>query len=434
MALAVDTTPGVLRYDPQGHQLGPLGTIATQVSLMAGLIWAMGAVGALLLPPTYGILIIVPVLGAFLLAPRSVLLQFPVSFSIVGIFSITIASIAWTVDATATVAQLKGIVPAMLAIVLAGGLLTLRDLKDALIWAVRIVLVITVIAILVLPQARIHLDAGSTIDGYPGWHGLFNHKNNMSAFIVFAIPTVLTFHRPGVVKLSTLGVMGVLLVGSTSATGLSAAFVAGMAWLWLRVYQSQRDARNSTLLFFVSVLGLVGVLAGALSSIATITSAYGKDTTFSGRTEIWNASYDALLRRPWLGHGFGGLFWTENLSNETAQIWRQVGFEAAHAHNGALDLALQIGLIGLAIFAVLWLSLFSNGWRSLRRRPNLGVWIVSFMVGNLVMSISEDVFYGGWIAIFALMKMLLMRRDESLDRPSYLDGPIAKWAQRQPHR
>ncbi len=418
----------VQRFDPQGHQMGPLGTIAAQASLILGLIWVMGVLGGLLLPPTVGILTLAPVLGAFLLAPRSVIMEFPVSFSILGIYTITIASVAWTVDSLATTASIKGLIPGMLAIMLAGGLLGLRDVADALIWATYLAIAITIVALVAFPATRVHLGEEFVGGSYPGWHGFFNHKNNMTSFLVMAIPVILTFSRSVIAKWTTLGLIGVLLVGSASATGASVAFFAGVTWIWLRIYQSQEDARNSTLFAFVTLLGSIGIVAAALSSIATITSAYGKDTTFSGRTEIWEASLDAFLRRPWFGHGYGALFWRENLSQETAQIWRQVGFEASHAHNGALDMALQIGLVGLAVFAVLFISTARMGWSVLQTQPNLGIWVVTAMASNLAMSLSEDVFYGGWLAMFALMKMLLMRRKESLNRPSYRDGPISKWA------
>ncbi len=427
MATPVEARP-VLKFDPQGHQMGALGTLATQLSLMLGTIWALGALTHLLLPPTYGLLTIGPVLGALLLAPRPVLMEFPVSFSILGIFSISIASIMWTIDDAATFAGLKGIVPAMLAIALAGGLLPLRDFADGLLWTIYVVIAITVVALLIMPETRQHIGGGANGDDYAGWHGLFNHKNNMTPFFAMAVPTILTFQRPGILKWGSLGLIAILLVGSTSATGVSAAFFSGIVWLWLKIYQNQADARNSTLLALVSFLGTIGVVAAALSSIATITSAYGKDTTFSGRTEIWEASLDALARKPWLGYGYGALFWREGISNETAEIWRQVGFEASHAHNGPLDVALQIGLVGLAILAVLWLTTVRRGLQALRTQPDLGIWVISVMAGNFLMALSEDVFYGGWVGLFAVMKMLLMRRPESLNRPSYREMAVQKWA------
>ncbi len=408
--------------------MGAIGTIATQASLILGLIWALGGLTQLLLPPTLGLVPLMPVMGALLLAPRTVVMQFPISFSILGMVSIMIASVAWTIDGSATIIGLRGMIPGILAIILAGGLLSFRDFADGMVWTVQIVVAMTIVALILFPETRLHVGGGPGGDDYAGWHGFFNHKNNMTPFLVLGIPTILTFHKPGLIKWGTLGLIGILLIGSTSATGLSAAFFGTVAWFWIRIYQSQEDARNSTLLALCSALGSLAVIAAALSSIATITSAYGKDTTFSGRTEIWEASIDALFARPWLGYGFGALFWREGVSNETAAIWRQVGFEASHAHNGPLDLALQVGIIGLAIFAVLWASTFRKGWAAIHTQPALSLWILSVMLGNLLMGLSEDVFFGGWVAVFAVMKMLLMRRPESLNRISYREAPVQKWA------
>jgi O-antigen ligase len=412
--------------------MGPIGTLSAQLGLIWGLMFSMGAVQDLPIPPAAGLLSLMLVLGSALLAPRRVIMEFPISFSILGIFTISIASVMWTIDSAATQANLRALIPSMLAIVIAAGLLTLRDLTDGLIWAIRITLILTLLAIVLLPSARAHTGLESGVEGYAGWHGFFNHKNNMSAFLVISIPTLLVFHRPGLLKWMTLGTVGVLVVGSSSATGFSSAFFAVAAYVWVRIYQNQsrEDTRNSTLLFLASVLGSIGIAAAALTSIATVTSAYGKDTTLSGRTLIWDASLDALARRPWFGHGFGALFWREQQSNETLEIWRQVGFENSHAHNGPLQLALEVGLVGLAIFLVLWVSTFYRGWQALDKQPDIGTWVVCIVSANLLMSLSEDVLSSGWIALFAALKIVLMRREESLRWPSWRAGPIDKWAYR----
>lgn len=426
-----DTAHRVLQFDPQGHRLGPIGTLAAQAALVWGLIWVMGAVQDLLLPPAAGILCMMLALGAMMLGPRRVIMEFPISFSILGIVTISVASVMWTVAADATQANLRAIIPATLGIIIVAGLLTLRDFMNAAIWAIRIILLMTVIALILFPATRLHVGVQSGgVEDYAGWHGWFVHKNKMSEFLVVSIPTILIFHRNGIVKWLTLGVIGVLLVGSTSATGLSAAFFVVIAWLWLLLYhtQSREDARNSTLLFLVSVLGSLAIAAGAITSVATVTSAYGKDTTFSGRTLIWEAAIDAVQRRPWLGHGYGALFYRERVSSATAEIWRQVGFDNSHAHNGLLELLLQLGIVGAVIFGVLWASIAWRGWGAIAKQPDLGIWVICVVSANLLMSFSEDVFTFGWIALFASMKMLLMRRDESLRRPGWRGGPIDKWA------
>ena len=413
-------------FDPQGHRMGPIGTLACQASITLGLIWSFGALASFFLPPTVGFLTLLPVLGAMILAPKTVIMQYPVSLSVLAIITIGVTSIAWTIDAVATGVVVRGIMPAVVAVILACGLLPLREAGTAMVWAVRIAVAITVLALVIRPETRTHISNDAYLDNYPGWHGFFTHKNQLAPFLVFGVATVMTFDKSFVLRWGTLGLCGLLLLGSTSATGISAAFLVGVAYVWLRIYQSQEDLRTSTVFFAVSLFGFVVVVIGSVMSLATITSAYGKELSFSGRTFIWAASIDAIQRKPILGHGLGALFWQEGVSPETAEIWRQVGFPNSHAHNGALDLALQIGLIGLAVFLVLWFTTFGRGWRALRTEPDLGLWVVAVLVAQMFMSISENVYFGGWIAVLGAMKLLLMRRPEALHAPRIRD--MTMWA------
>lgn len=408
--------------------MGPIGTVACQVAIVFAVLWTFGAIGSFFLPTLLGLFPLLLVMGALMLAPKTVVMQLPVSFSVLGMITLSVASVAWTIDPEATSVAVRNVIPSLIAVVLAAGMLPLRDVGNALIWAVRIAVVITVFGLLTDPTTRIHLPEDPDQLVLPGWHGYFLHKNRMTPFLVTGIATVFVFDRSIVIKWATLGVIGVLMVGSTSATGLSAAFLVVVALVWLRIFQSSQreDLRNSTLFFSASVLGFLGVVAGSVASLATITGAYGKEVTFSGRTFIWAASIDAIQRRPLLGHGVGALFWQLDVSPETAEIWRQVGFKAGHAHNGALDLALQIGLIGLAVYAVLWLSVFRKAWAGLNERPNLSVWVVSILFAQAFMSISEDVYLGGWLVLLCLMKVLLIRRSDSLYAPPL--GQMSRWA------
>ena len=424
--LQVESASRITTFDPQGHRMGPVGTLACQFSIILSLLWMFGVLAELILPNTVPILAFLPALGALFLAPKSVAMQYPISLSVLGFLTIYATSSAWTIDSVATTISTRSLVPTLLAVLIACGLLPLRDVGNALVWTVRIAVAVTVIALVLLPEARTHISTDVYLDDYPGWHGLFFHKNKMAPFMVFGVASVLAFDRSFVMKWGTLGLMGILLLGSTSATGISAAFLVVIAWVWLRVYQGQEDLRNSTIFTMISSLGLMIVVVGSIMSLATITSAYGKELTFSGRTFIWEASIDAIQRRPLLGHGLAALFWQEQISPETAEIWRQVGFPNTHAHNGPLDLALQLGLVGLAVFLVLWFTTFAKAWGRLRTEPDLSAWIVSILVAQMFMSLSEDVYLGGWIAVLVMMKVLLMRRSESLHAPPL--GQATKWA------
>jgi exopolysaccharide production protein ExoQ len=75
----------------------------------------------------------------------------------------------------------------------------------------------------------------------------------------------------------------------------------------------------------------------------------GKDPTLTGRTELWELVKLNIAERPLFGWGLGA-FWTDT-NPLVAAISFEIGWAPPHAHNGLLELLLEIGLFGTAIFA-----------------------------------------------------------------------------------
>src|SRR5207302_5013109 len=79
-------------------------------------------------------------------------------------------------------------------------------------------------------------------------------------------------------------------------------------------------------------------------------AALGRDVTLTGRTGLWPLAVDAIAERWWFGHGYGA-FWL-GWDGESASIWRGLSWRPAHAHNGILDLGLELGVAGIGLFSV----------------------------------------------------------------------------------
>lgn len=111
-----------------------------------------------------------------------------------------------------------------------------------------------------------------------------------------------------------------------------------------------------TLAVPATILASVAVLSAALwltASMDTVAAALGRDLTFTGRTQLWDEALQKVFERPLLGHGYGA-FWL-GWEGESATIWATTPWLPPHAHNGALDLALDLGLTGFAFFAAAFL-------------------------------------------------------------------------------
>ena len=109
--------------------------------------------------------------------------------------------------------------------------------------------------------------------------------------------------------------------------------------------------RRNWRLFVIFVYGSVSVvlfIAAALIVDSTdVFALIGRDMSFTGRLPLWEMSLQAARVHPLLGYGYNG-FWTDD-SRAVQYIWAMITWKAPSAHNGYLDIVLQIGLIGLVV-------------------------------------------------------------------------------------
>jgi O-antigen ligase len=116
----------------------------------------------------------------------------------------------------------------------------------------------------------------------------------------------------------------------------------------------------------------------------------GKDATLTGRTDLWYFVKLCIAQRPLFGWGFDA-FWVTN--NPAAnEISTNLGWVVPQAHNGLLELLLEVGAIGTSLFAIVFAR---NVWIAMRclRTPakELGKTLLLCCGGILLVGISEEV-------------------------------------------
>ena len=314
---------------------------------------------------------------------------------------------AWTEDVERTAFLVRLQLPLLIGFMIVGAVLSDRDVMKWLLRAGQFVLLVSVIATVAIPSSR----AGALLNGevLEGWHGLFPHKNDLGPFLAIFFGIVIVADNNKWTKWPTLLATSVMLVGSQSITGLTSAMVAVAAMAWLRANQKADDRVMSIAIVGTTVIAVAGAF-GARAGLPIFLEATGKDPTFSGRTDIWSAVWGAIVDRPVLGYGRGGLFF-EPANDISIELWRQIGFRAPHGHNGVLDLTSQIGVIGLALFGAVFISTFFAGLRSYRRDELFGSFVLVFMATLTVASLSEPVFLGPYLSLLAMLRVVTIRLD-----------------------
>jgi exopolysaccharide production protein ExoQ len=148
-----------------------------------------------------------------------------------------------------------------------------------------------------------------------------------------------------------------LLRISQSKTALVCVFV-GVVLLWRRRSYGSKLTNLAILLGALSLPAMLFFSAEFSDAIAPLLHALGRNTTFTGRTQIWeHINMDTV--NPWIGSGYWN-FWGgpggERINEAMVSL-------IPNAHDGYLDVYLDGGMIGLAL---LYLVLFTSGTRIAR--------------------------------------------------------------------
>ncbi len=205
-----------------------------------------------------------------------------------------------------------------------------------------------------VPSLGIHNDINAG-----AWKGLWYEKNQMAAMMVlgFIAAGASAYISPERRKIwiGLAVAIFVLVVLSRSKTSLLACLASAMAIPVLMALQ--RGGVLSVIFVWLAATG--ALIGGALFYIAPdlIFKMLGKDPTLTGRTEIWASLMRLSDKHPWLGYGYKA-FWTPT-SVPASVVRAETHWDVPSAHNGWLDLLIQLGWLGVILFgAVLAIGFF----------------------------------------------------------------------------
>ena len=122
---------------------------------------------------------------------------------------------------------------------------------------------------------------------------------------------------------------------------------------------------------------LLGVGGGALEEM-------GKDATLTGRTDIWRLVLH-MSGSPMVGTGFES-FWLGDRAN---RMWNLYYFHPTQAHNGYIEVYLELGWIGILLLAAILLAGYRNSVATLRTNPDVGRIRMAFIAIGLVYNVTE---------------------------------------------
>jgi O-antigen ligase len=267
----------------------------------------------------------------------------------------------------------------------------------------------TFIAAVVIPgRTTRHIDAVTGEVVLPGWHGLFDHKNGLTQFLAIGIITFLSYEPVRTRRNATIGVAIVLVLLSQSATGLAVLLILLGTSATLRHFQNQPTTHRAGFLAMMIVVWSIAATAIVMLA-ARLVQLSGKDLTYSGRTKIWSTVLEQIGANPITGYGAGSVWVSKD--EPTVSMRRQIGFDAANAHQGALELLLQVGVIGLVLYALVLVTVAGRAWMARHRAPATARWALLVVATTVLWSLSESVTMGPFFTLAALACVFPTDRD-----------------------
>ncbi len=261
--------------------------------------------------------------------------------------SVCILSVAWSFD---SFSSLKRSFEIFVLYLIAITSITYLD-EDRLFKIMRVIislyLLVTLFSCLFIPAA-IDPDFGT-------WRGIHSNKNGLAQMGVLCFLLSQLFFRLNERTLKTiwnylislLSAFLIIMAGSSTAIViLFLLFLTIMIFKIEKVFSILRIKR----FFLLFLMGFAVVTIIALFTLSTeifalITEIFNKDLTLTGRTLFWPYLINEFKEHILLGYGYGA-FWIMG-SSHVNRFFVENGIRVNTAHNGFIDIAVQLGLSGL---------------------------------------------------------------------------------------
>ena len=252
-------------------------------------------------------------------------------------------------------------------------------LKKFLARPAFVLLPLSVLFIKYYPQLGRGWDAWS---GAQYFNGISYNKNGLGAIClywglacVWLLASALTDwprkRRPALVAAIVLLTSLWLLSKSSSATSLS-CFLMGTTVI---VMARLRTISRMPAIMHCVVFAMIGVSFGALFLDRSALGLLQRDPTLTGRTELWDAIFRIPIN-PVIGAGYES-FWT---GWRIEALWKIFWWRPTQAHNGFIEIFINLGAVGLFLFAMMLLIAYARAIKAVRRREVWGGLLLAYAI------------------------------------------------------
>ena len=232
-----------------------------------------------------------------------------------------------------------------------------------------------------------------------------------SSYLVMGVPFVWLFFREsegGQAKLFIGGLLVIIIASLflTHTRGAWLALLAQLAVLWL--IRVKNKWLKWSLPVFICGLILIGGQFFKEDQNSVI-----QDIPFSNlesmniRFDTWKIAFEQIMEEPIIGYGYGNHTF-QKINQEIVVGSSGQTSVGMHLHNVFVSIAYEVGLIGFALFALVFLFIMKTAFRGVHVlggtfSRNLGLCILLLVVGVVTRNMFDNMFVGTLAYLFWLL-------------------------------
>ncbi len=173
-----------------------------------------------------------------------------------------------------------------------------------------------------------------------------------------------------------------LLFACNSVTSISCFVLAGGAMALTALRRTRQWPNRVHLIVGAAIAFPLFILF--IDTVGSLLHMMGRNSTLTDRTSIWRAVL-AMHTNPLVGTGFES-FW---MGNRLTSVWALSVNGIQEAHNGYIEVYINLGWLGVAALMVLIVSGYRNAFDCFRRDPHAGRLRLGYFTAEVIYCFTE---------------------------------------------
>ena len=329
--------------------------------------------------PIYGVIVLGLIWKARAIARVCLRLPF-----LMALLAVCALSFLWSIDPGLTQRRSLAIIMTSAAGLYLGTRYSWQDLLRALGALWLIVGLASFFTALLMP------DFGRAQDIHVGaWKGLYYEKNQLGGHMARAavfVGFLWIMDRRFKTLWAGAFLLSVALVLLTTSKTALLGLLLGLGVLAVGAWM-KRGVRTSLATLWIGAVSAMAAISLFLIAPGFVFELLGRDASLTGRTDIWLTLLGYIEERPLFGYGYGA-FWAVD-SDPGNWVREVLQWDAPPAHNSWLEVAIALGLVGLALLTLDFLMTLTRAilasfdtWT--------GLFALAFCVQFFLFSLSES--------------------------------------------